>query len=63
MTVGMLTCPFCGHNQQASILENSCQPFYVCKGCGKTVKAEKSCCVFCDYGDTPCPAAEKHKKK
>lgn len=54
-TIGTLTCPHCGGQQQAEIPEGKCVPFYVCNTCGKTVQATKGCCVFCDYGDRKCP--------
>ena len=55
--VGVLTCPRCGHQQAQEIPLDACIPFYECQGCGQLIAAEKSCCVFCDYGDRPCPAA------
>lgn len=55
--IGLLTCPRCGHQQGQEIPLESCLPFYECQGCGQLIAAEKSCCVFCDYGDRPCPAA------
>ena len=51
-----LTCPQCGHKQKGKIPTTSCVPFYVCKGCKKTIKAEgEDCCVFCSYADKQCP--------
>ncbi|GEM_PF-1837144 len=61
--IGNVTCPKCGHKQPMSIPHGKCQAFYTCKGCGKMIAAEKTCCVFCDYGDRKCPAAETHKRK
>jgi len=60
--VGNVTCPKCGHKQPMEIPISSCQAFYKCEGCGKTISAKKSCCVFCDYGDRKCPVAEEHQK-
>ncbi len=57
--IGILTCPLCKHKQQMEIPTESCIPFYKCEGCGKTIKAEKGCCVFCDYGDKSCPVGHK----
>ena len=35
---------------------DACQFFYVCKGCGITLKPlPGDCCVFCSYGSVPCP--------
>lgn len=50
---GILTCPNCGYKQKMRIPENKCMLFYVCKNCGKQIKA-KTCCVFCDYGNKKC---------
>ena len=60
--IGNVTCPKCGHKQPIEIPTNKCQAFYKCEKCGKLIKAEKSCCVFCDYGDRKCPVAEQHKE-
>ncbi len=60
--VGNITCPECGHKQLMEIPTSLCIAFYKCDKCGKTIYSKKSCCVFCDYGDRKCPAAEEHKK-
>jgi hypothetical protein len=60
--MGNITCPECKHIQQMIIPKKSCQAFYKCKGCEKTISAKKSCCVFCDYGDRACPVAAEHGK-
>lgn len=54
--MGTLTCPYCKHKQQLEIYDNACTPFYFCDGCGKMVKAQKTCCIFCEFGDKPCGA-------
>jgi hypothetical protein len=61
--VGNVTCPRCGHRQPMRIPIDKCQAFYKCDGCGKMIAAEKTCCVFCDYGDRKCPAAKAHARK
>lgn len=58
--IGNITCPKCRHVQQMTIPMNSCQAFYKCDGCSEMIQAQKSCCVFCDYGDKKCPVAEEH---
>ena len=58
---GNLTCPECGRKQPAEIPAIKCQAFYKCENCKRIIKAKESCCVFCDYGDKKCPAAEAHK--
>ncbi|MGO9769763.1 MAG: GDCCVxC domain-containing (seleno)protein [Roseiarcus sp.] len=54
--VSTITCPVCGHEASETMSTDSCQYFYQCTGC-KTVLKPKAgdCCVFCSYGDTPCP--------
>ena len=51
-----ITCPDCGHKEIETMPENACQFFYECKGCKVLLKPRQGdCCVFCSYGDTPCP--------
>jgi len=57
--IGIITCPKCGHKQKMGIPKQICIAFYKCEGCNKIIKAEKSCCVFCDYGDRRCPVSIK----
>ncbi|MBC8500706.1 MAG: hypothetical protein ISS25_00455 [Nanoarchaeota archaeon] len=59
--IGNVTCPKCKHVQPMKIPTNSCRAFYKCEGCEEVISAEKSCCVFCDYGDRPCPVSSEHK--
>ncbi|MDF1720399.1 MAG: GDCCVxC domain-containing (seleno)protein [Minwuia sp.] len=36
--------------------DNFCQWFLECDGCGTLLKPKPGdCCVFCSYGDVPCP--------
>lgn len=57
--IGNVTCPKCNHVQPMTIPTHSCQAFYKCSGCDKMISAEKTCCVFCDYGDRKCPIAQQ----
>lgn len=41
---------------------NVCKAFYTCDKCKKTTFAKAGCCVFCDYGDKPCPVSHKKWK-
>jgi hypothetical protein len=51
-----LTCPICGHRQIKCMPTNACQWFYECMGCHNLLKPLPGhCCVFCSYGDVPCP--------
>jgi hypothetical protein len=39
--------------------EDSCQYLYDCPSCGALIKpAPGDCCVFCSYGDVPCPPVQ-----
>ena len=51
-----LTCPECGATKSETMPTDACQWFYDCKGCGAVLKPKPGdCCVFCSYGDAPCP--------
>ncbi|HVK06675.1 MAG TPA: GDCCVxC domain-containing (seleno)protein [Armatimonadaceae bacterium] len=51
-----LTCPECGLSSREAMPENACQWFYTCTGCNARLKPKPGdCCVFCSYGDAPCP--------
>ena len=51
-----ITCPQCGHAETETMPSDACQWFYPCKGCGALLKPKPGdCCVFCSYGDVPCP--------
>nr|WP_272943351.1 MULTISPECIES: GDCCVxC domain-containing (seleno)protein [Oceanibaculum] len=59
-----ITCPTCGHVSVETMLENACQYFYECGGCKSLLRPLPSdCCVFCSYGDTPCPPIQKSRAK
>ena len=52
----VLTCPHCGHRTRETMPDNACVFFHDCAGCGAKLKPKAGdCCVFCSYGDTPCP--------
>lgn len=39
---------------------DTCQFFYECTGCGTLLRPEAGdCCVFCSYGDVPCPPIQE----
>ncbi len=55
-TRSTLTCPSCGHAAKETMPTDACQYFYDCQGCGAVLKPKPGdCCVFCSYGDVPCP--------
>jgi len=54
---GTITCPHCQTKEEITLHKNVCMHSFTCKKCEKVLEASKGCCVFCDYGDTPCPVA------
>ena len=51
-----ITCPVCGHQKTETMPTDACQFFYDCEGCQTVLKPKPGdCCVFCSYGDVPCP--------
>ncbi len=59
--VSTIVCPVCGHHESETMHEDAIQYFYKCKGCGRIIKPIKGdCCVFCSYGDVPCPTTQMH---
>ena len=52
----ILTCPECAYKMKEIMLENTSQYSYRCPSCEKQIKTKQGeCCVFCCYGDYPCP--------
>jgi hypothetical protein len=42
---------------------DACQFFHECKGCGALLKPKAGdCCVFCSYGDAPCPPIQEARE-
>jgi hypothetical protein len=55
-----LTCPECAVRTTAVMPTDACQYFYDCPACGAVLKPLKGdCCVFCSYGDVPCPPIQQ----
>ncbi|MEW5961106.1 MAG: GDCCVxC domain-containing (seleno)protein [Chloroflexota bacterium] len=66
ITRSNLTCPGCGYSQLLDMPTDACQFFYECPNCASLLKPKiGDCCVFCSYGDVPCPPiqAERHKSQ
>lgn len=54
--ISTLTCPACGSQEIRDMSTDACVYFHRCSACGTTSKPKAGdCCVFCSYGDTPCP--------
>ena len=56
ITQSTITCPACGFQSVEEMPTNACLRLYDCKDCGELLKPKHGdCCVFCSYGDVPCP--------
>jgi hypothetical protein len=61
--VSTITCPRCGRQSAETMPTNACQFFYECTHCGALLKPKAGdCCVFCSYGDVPCPSIQQTKE-
>ncbi len=49
-----LTCPKCKCITNLGIPKNKCLSFFKCFKCDKIIKAQKNCCVFCEYSKEKC---------
>ncbi|MGA7328986.1 MAG: GDCCVxC domain-containing (seleno)protein [Rhodomicrobium sp.] len=55
-----ITCPACDHRATEIMPTDACLYFYECKACGLLMKPEEGdCCVFCSFGDVPCPPVQE----
>lgn len=58
----ILTCPKCGYIKSEEMPTERHQRFYACKNCNLVIMPKHgSCCVFCSYGNIPCPSAQKKR--
>jgi hypothetical protein len=61
--VSTLTCPACSARSTETMPTDACQYFYDCPACGAMLKPKVGdCCVFCSYGDVPCPPIQSDGK-
>ncbi|MEO7293015.1 MAG: GDCCVxC domain-containing (seleno)protein [Ginsengibacter sp.] len=57
-----ITCPQCGYQQEEAMPTDACQYFYECIQCKTILKPKMGdCCVFCSYGNIPCPSIQKRQ--
>ena len=64
ITKSSLTCPECGFVQRLEMPTSSCYIFHQCSNCKATLKPKPGdCCVFCSYGDIPCPPIQLSAKE
>jgi len=58
-----IICPICNHKETLNMPEDSCMFFYECTHCHELLKPkEGDCCVFCSFGDVPCPPVQMKSK-
>ena len=59
-----IACPNCGSVKTETMPTDACQFFYNCASCGVRLKPKTGdCCVFCSYGDVPCPPVQEALEK
>ena len=60
----IITCPVCGYQSSETMPIDACLRVYDCKGCTSVLKPKVGdCCVFCSYGDTPCPPIQEQRSR
>jgi hypothetical protein len=54
-----LTCPHCAARSIETMPVDACTFFHECTNCGAMLRPRAGdCCVFCSYGDVPCPPVQ-----
>jgi len=61
-TESTLTCPECGASSKQAMPTDACVFFFDCPACGAVLQPKPGdCCVFCSYGDVPCPPIQQER--
>ena len=61
-TLSTITCPSCAHRATEMMPTDAVQSSYQCKGCGTVLRPKAGHdCVFCSYGDIPCPPIQAER--
>jgi hypothetical protein len=59
-----ITCPNCAVAKTEIMQADACRIFYECTGCGALLRPKPGdCCVFCSYGDVPCPPVQMEGRR
>lgn len=59
-----ITCPNCRRPATEAMPTDACQFFYECRNCGALLRPKAGdCCVFCSYGDAPCPPVQEARAR
>jgi len=60
--VSTIACPVCGHRETETMPTDACRYVYQCPACSAVIKPKPGdCCVFCSYGDAPCPPIQEER--
>jgi hypothetical protein len=60
LITSVIACPFCGISTLEEMPTETAQRTYPCHSCSALLKVvEDECCVFCSFGDIPCPRAQE----
>lgn len=55
-----ITCPYCGFQKTETMPTDACQVYYECQSCKTSLQPKTgNCCVFCSFGETPCPPIQQ----
>ncbi len=58
----VVTCPNCGSKKEETMPLGKYVTTYTCQSCKITLKPKSTCCcVYCSYGNTPCPSFQEGK--
>lgn len=62
-TVSTIKCPHCQAATTETMPTNACWYFYECQKCQKRLQPlAGDCCVFCSFGDVPCPPIQEARE-
>ena len=58
----VVTCPNCGHKKEETMPIDEYVTTYTCEACKITLRKKSiCCCVYCSYGNVPCPSIQKEQ--
>ncbi len=58
--ISTVTCPECGFKKKEEMPVDMCVITYECCECKKLLFPQTNkCCIYCSYGDIPCPPVQK----
>jgi Zn ribbon nucleic-acid-binding protein len=60
LVISTLTCPVCRRQRTHAMPTDACVIVAQCRSCGHIMRPKPGdCCVFCSYGDVPCPPIQQ----